>query len=282
MEIYLARRKCYFFSFLFFFLLLLSAFPLKVEGLTVQTGSLNLNVSGEKTWGLNFGLGNGESLSRRGYPDNSINLEQSLTVKVEGRIDPYISLNIDLDDSKPNYLQKFDLRLKAGNWEALLGDFTLGGEKVFTVYNKDVRGINLQGKLGRFELNASLARVMGLSKTKVFYGHSAEDERIFSYKENDEERTPYRRNIEGLYFYGLEKEYVEGFTEPSVLFPEEQSLRSFLVDWGLGYLEEKIKEEPSKPLLSGQFKPLITDETDYLLLMREINNLIRSFNKNFF
>ncbi len=250
--------------------------------LTVQTGSFKVDLTGEKTWTVNFGVGDATSLSRTGYPANNLSLDQSLVVNLSGNIEPYFTLSADLDDSDPSYLQEFKLKMDTDNWDGVLGDFVVGGEDNFTVYNKKLLGVRLSGEVEGSGVELITGRLQGISETKVFYGKTAVADINFSLYETEEELVErgYRTNIRGLEYYDLTGKFVEGFTDPALNFLSGADLRNFLADWGLEYLEGPIDEEDSKDLTSDQFR-IIDAENYYLVLLTERLSLLRSRIKSY-
>ena len=255
-----------------------------VNGLaiTVQTGSYKIDLTGEKTWSVKFGIGDGASLSGVGYPKDSYSLSQSLKVKLDGQLGENFTVNADLDDSNPGYLQQFGVRMDTDNWDGLLGDSVSAGGDNFTVYNKKLLGLQLNGNLAGTGVEAVAGQLQGISETKVFYGNMAETEVEYTLYRTEAQldETGYSKNILGLQYYGLDIEYVEGFTEPELVFSETGDFWGFLEDWEVGYLKDQIIQEPKKKLSSGQFKVVSADK-DNLILLDERFNLLRNRIKDY-
>ncbi len=262
-------------------LFILLALTPQTLALTVQTGSFKIDLQGEKTWTVNFGLGDGKSLSRVGYPKDSYSLAQTLKVDATGQLGEYFSLSANLDDTKPGYLQEFELKMDTDNWDGRLGDFGTGGDN-FTVYNKKLLGLELTGRIGDSELSAVAGRLQGISETKVFYGNTGESEVEYSLYQGEAEleETSYTKNIRGLQYYDLTVDYVEGFTDPELGFDTGADLWSFLDQWEFGYLEEEIEAEPISELSSGQFD-VVSEQIDYLLLFEDWRSLVRNRIKSY-
>lgn len=271
-------------SFIALFVVLIAVFSVSFHGysLTVQTGSFKVELTGKKTWTVNFGLGDAGSLSRVGYPANSFNLDQSLVVNLSGEIAPYFTLSANLDDSDPGYLQEFKLKMDTDNWDGVLGDFVVGQSDNFTVYNKKMLGLRLNGKVEGADVEVVTGRLQGISETKVFYGKTAEADITFSLYETEERMVErgYKTNIRGLEYYELTGEYVEGFTELSLDFKPGDDLWNFLSDWGLTYLEGPITDKKSKDLASNQFK-VVDAESFFLVLLTGRLSLLRSRIKSY-
>ncbi|MFB6290838.1 MAG: hypothetical protein ABEJ25_03825 [Candidatus Bipolaricaulia bacterium] len=259
----------------------LLAFSNQGQGLTVQTGSFKIDLQGKKTWTVKFGIGDGKSLSRVGYPSNSYSLSQTLKVNTTGQLGEYFTLSANLNDTKPGYLQKFELKMDTDNWDGRLGDFSTGKEN-FTVYNKKLLGLELSGELGGSELNVVAGRLEGISETKVFYGNIGESKVEYSlYRgETKLEEASYTKNIRGLQYYELPTEYVKGFTVPKLDFETSEGLWKFLDQRALGYLKEEIIEEPASELSSSQFA-VVSKELDYLILLENWQSLVRNRVKNY-
>ncbi|MBS3766344.1 hypothetical protein KGY71_07465, partial [Candidatus Bipolaricaulota bacterium] len=219
----MSLRRTYFrYTFLLSIAFMMVFFLLGGEGqaLTIQTGSFRIDLGGEKTWSVKGGIGDGKSLSNVGYPKDSYSLNQTLKVDLSGEIGEVFSLSANLDDTKPGYLQKFELRMDTDNWDGVAGDVVAGDDGNFTVYNKKLLGLELDGTVEGSGVNAVAGRLQGISETRVFYGDTAEAEVEFSLYRTDAglEEAGYEKNIRGLQYYGLDVEYVEGFTDPELEF----------------------------------------------------------------
>ncbi|MCF7889978.1 hypothetical protein K9M78_02040 [Candidatus Bipolaricaulota bacterium] len=262
-------------------LFILLALSLQSVALTVQTGSFRIDLQGKKTWTVKLGFGDGKSLSRVGYPKDSYSLAQTLKVNTTGQLGKYFSLSANLDDTKPGYLQKFELKMDTDNWDGRLGDLSTG-EDNFTVYNKKLLGLELTGKLGESELSAVAGRLQGISETKVFYGNTGESEVEYSLYRSEArlEESGYTNNIRGLQYYKLAIDYVEGFTDPELGFQADDDLWNFLDQWEFGCLKGEIEAKPSSELSSGQFD-VVSREIDYLILLEDWRSLIRKRIKSY-
>ncbi|MFP4588948.1 MAG: hypothetical protein ACLFN4_03550 [Candidatus Acetothermia bacterium] len=258
--------------------LFLISLPISCTALEIQTGSLSLDLGVEKTWTVDFGFGDAESLAKDGYPANEFALSQSLTLDLAGDLTPYLSLSANLNDQNPTYLQHFVLSLDTERWDGLLGDFTVGEAEGFTVYNKKVKGLSLERDLENSSVRAIASRMEGVSKSKVFEGRSAEEEVTFSLTESDIDwrERPYLQNIRGLKYYPLSGEYVPQLTEPHLELNANQELWTLLSDWGLAYLKEAIQKLPAEQLSADRFEVVSHEGTDFLLLMEDTEDLLRS------
>ncbi|MEF8797943.1 MAG: hypothetical protein V5A79_00820, partial [Candidatus Bipolaricaulota bacterium] len=253
-----------------------------VLAITVEEDAYKINLSGKKTWTVKFGLGDGESLSGVGYPKDSYSLSQSLKANLNGRLGEVFSLAANLDDSKPGYLQEFGLEMDTDNWDGRLGNLVTEEGENFTVYNKKLLGLRLNGNLEETGVKLIAGRLQGISKTKVFYGDRAESTLEFSlYESEDElERRGYKENIRGLQYFGLDVEYVEGFTDPEMELGGDEALWGFLEEWEIDYLREEIEKEPTKELSSGQYE-VVSRDRDYLVLLQDRTSLVRSWVKDY-
>ena len=277
-----SRWNKFFLIFLYIPFVITLLVGLEAHPLTVQTESFKIQLAGKKTWDLKFGLGDGTSLSRVGYPDDSFSLQQSLVVDLSGELGDYFSVAADLNDSEPGYLQEFRLSMDTDNWDGTLGNFSVGQKHNFTVYNKKLLGLRLSGQVEESQLETVLGRLQGISETEVFYGKTAEAEVTFSLYETDEglvERG-YKTNIKGLEHFGLDQQYVEGFTDPTLDFLLSQGLWDFLADWGFSYLKDTIEVENSKEVSSGRFK-VVNVKKDFLILTASRLSLLRSRIKSY-
>lgn len=259
-------------------------------GLKVQTGSFMIDLQGEKTWSVKAGIGDGSSLSSVGYPKNSYSLSQTLKVDLSGEIGDVFSISANLDDSKPGYLQKFELKMDTANWDGLAGDIVAGQGENFSVYNKKILGLRLNGTLGGAGVELIGGRLQGISETKVFYGDTAESEVKFTLYRTEAglEEKSYEENVRGLQYYGLDFEFVEGFTDPEIEFLHQEGLEGLLVEylpkkWSREYVKGlvgAIEDEPKKKLSSGQFE-VVSLSKDYLLLLQDKTSLVRGRIKDY-
>lgn len=277
-------QRTFLLAVLVVFSLLVFTWSFSGYALNIQTGSFDLTVKGKKTWSFQFGLGDAVTYgAHSNYPTNAFSLDQSLSVNVDGNIGDHLSLTADLSDQKPGYLQSFALRYDSKNWDGLLGDFTVGKEGGFTVYNKKLKGIRANGKFQDANLQLILSRMEGISKSKVFYGKSSEGEVLFSLSppEAPWKERPYRFNIRGLQYYPLSQQYVEGFTTPKLEVSIGSSFRSFLDNWELGYLYSSVETKPKLELYSSQFKIVSEGSQDFLLLMSHYRSIVRGAVKDY-
>jgi len=265
------------------FLMCLILIPQTVQGLQVQTGPFTLNLKGEKTWGTRFGLGDSRGFLGGNYPLNSFSLTQSLTVDLEGSIGDRLSIDADLSDQKAGYLQSFNLIYDGENWDGLLGDFKVDQKGGFTVYNKKLSGIRIEGLVDETEIETVFSRIEGIPETKIFYGKSSEAEVVYRLYSPDDpwKENPYGKNIRGLQYYDLEKDYVSGFMEFKLKFGTGPELWSLLENWELAYLQDELQENDSAALSSGQFTVVGEAKEEKLLLLTSTEGLLRGAIKDY-
>ena len=269
---------------------LLGSTSMESFALTVQTGSFKIDLGGKKTWSVKAGIGEGNSLSSVGFPKNSYSLAQTLKVDLNGEIGKTFSVSANLDDTKPGYLQKFELRMDTENWDGLAGDIVAGEGKNFSVYNKKILGLRLNGTVSGAGVELIGGRLQGISETKVFYGDTAETEVEFSLYRTGAglEEAGYEKNIRGLQYYELDVEYVEGFTDPEIEFLPDEGLQDLLEEylpkqWAPKYVEglvEVIGDQPKKKLSAGQFD-VVSLSADYLILLQKVKSLVRNRVQNY-
>lgn len=246
----------------------------------VQSPSIQLD--GNVNWLARYALGDGRGLSVKNYSkgftfSQSITLNTDIEVPVD-QIDATLALLADLDTSQPGFLQSVGLILNGDRWSAEYGDFPMGREgSPFAA-----SGRTLTGAKGTWEasdvlnVQGTIAQVSGVKQTKTFRGNTAEETIRFAYHPPDRplRSVPYLRNLDGLQFFPLGADYVEGFTAIELAFAGD-GLDRVLEDYGLGFLAETIQADPARELDSGAYAVVFTGEAYFLTLKREYLALIR-------
>ncbi|RLE28403.1 hypothetical protein DRJ54_06620, partial [Candidatus Acetothermia bacterium] len=248
------------------------AFPLWGQE---QTDSLTLEVIGQKTWTVRYGIGDPGALASEGLYPGQLYLDQSLRADITGTALGFLTLEASFDDQLGPGFQHFVLKLDQPPWQGLLGDFYVGRGEL-GVYNKKLLGVKLSYQGEGFIASALAARLEGISESRTFRGQAAQAEVTFSY--HDPERpwlpAPYAVNLDGPYFWPLKAPYVEGFSQPQLALRTD-GLDSYLADYGLGYLMEVLKEDPSSELSEGAYL-VLRDSGDVLVLNSPPDGLLRN------
>jgi len=240
-----------------------------------KDGEFNADISGHKTFTLRYGIGDPQGLGQAPY---QLELDQTLAVDVTAEALSILTLKAHFNDQEPPSMQSLTLYLHSGDLSGVFGDFSLSGKEAFAVYNKKLKGVRLDYQLpGGGKLTGVLSQIEGISESKTFIGHSARGEVTFSFSppEKPWEAQPYTKSLNGLYHYRLSAPYIEGFSEVDLAFESSGDLQRLLTGYGLGYLYKTIADSPAEELQQAAFT-VVSDQSDYLLLLRTPQDLIRT------
>ncbi len=242
-----------------------------------ENEAVRLNMHGQKTWTISYGIGDYEGLASAGLAPYQIGLEQSLAVDISGTALSVFTVKAHFNDQESASMQSLTVTLDADELQGVFGDFSLSGSEGFAVYNRKFRGVRLDYRIGEATLSGILSQIEGIPESKTFVGKTAHEQILFSRTVTDQPwlETPYLHNIEGLYHYGLERPYVEGFSEAAVAFAPSEGLRGLLGIYGLDYLFDGIAKAPSEDLPAASFA-VVTSDADFLLLKSEPATIVRN------
>jgi len=240
-----------------------------------QAASFTIDVTGQKTWTIRYGIGDPEALALENIYPGQLYLDQSLWADITGSALGFINLEASFDDRLGPGFQHFVLKLDQDPWHGELGDFYVGRGEL-GVYNKKLLGARLTYQVQDFTVSGLAARLEGISESVTFRGQAAQMEAVFSYEDPEDpwKPAPYANEIEGAYFWPLRAPFVEGFSEVQLSLPMTTQLQGFLRDYGLGWLSEVLAEEPAVDLSSGDYL-VLRDEGDVLILRTSPNVLLR-------
>jgi len=239
-----------------------------------QTSSFTLEVSGQKTWTVNFGLGAPELLAQVGLSPGQLQLDQSLQAEITGTALGFITLEASFNDQLGPGFQHFLLTLDQPPWQGEVGDFQVGQGNL-GIYNKKVLGVRATYDGEGFSASFLAARLQGISESRVFRGQAASAEVLYSFVDPERpwEPAPYSQNLDGAHFWPLTLPFVEGFSAVALVMGEE-GLEGVLSRYGLEYLAGVLGEEPRVELPPGQYL-VLRDEGDVLLLKVSRDSLLR-------
>jgi hypothetical protein len=254
--------------------------PLLLSGLLVraqENESVRLDVHGQKTWTIQYGIGDPLGLASAGLAPYQLGLQQTLAVDISAEALSILTVKAHFSDQEPPEMQSLTVTLDADELQGVFGDFSLTGSEGFAVYNRKFRGIRLDYGIGGATLSGILSQIEGIPESKTFVGKTAHEETLFSRTVADRPwlDAPYLQNIEGLYHYRLANPYVDGFSQVSVAFDASEGLRGLLATYSLEYLFDGIEEMPAEDLTAGTFV-VVTNDSDFILLKREPVVLVRS------
>ncbi|MFB6286488.1 MAG: hypothetical protein ABEK03_07910 [Candidatus Bipolaricaulia bacterium] len=252
------------------------------EAGSAQTPSIQLD--GSVNWLARYALGDGRGLSVKNYSkgftfSQSITLNTDIKVPVD-QIDATLALLADLDTSQPGFLQSVGLALNGDRWSAEYGDFPMGRKgSPFAASGRTLTGVKGTWKASDvLSVQGTVAQVSGVKQTKTFRGNTAQETVRFAFHPPDRplQNVPYTRNLNGLQYFPLGTDYVEGFTTIELAFATDGSgLSSVLENYGLGFLTETIQNDPARKLDSGGYAVVFTGEEYFLVLKRKYLALIR-------
>lgn len=239
-----------------------------------QTGSFTIDVSGQKTWTIRYGIGSPAALASEGLYPGQLYLDQSLRADITGTALGFITLEANFDDKLGPGFQHFVLKVDRDPWHGLLGDFYVGRGEL-GVYNKKLLGAKLSFEGDGITASALAARLEGISESRTFKGQAAQAEVTFSYRDPERpwEPAPYLVNLDGPYFWDLRAPFVEGFSQVVLSLDEGQGLAGYLADYGLEYLMEALEED--QELSQGNYL-VLRDGGDVLILKAAPGDLLRS------
>lgn len=233
----------------------------------------SVTITGQQVWTVRLGFGDPESLAPMNLVPGQPTLKQTFWADITGTALDVLTLEAHLDSRLGAAFQSFVLRLDRDPWHGELGNFSVGEGEPW-VYNKQMIGVRLCYQGPNMAVGGTMALPQGISESRLFRGQVGEAEVTFSYEDPELPwvSAPYRRHIEGLYFWELRAPYVEGFSEPSLALEISQGLWDLLEEYGLGYLRGVIAE--ASPLASGSFL-VLRDGGDMFLLRTEPGQLLR-------
>lgn len=239
-----------------------------------QTASFTLEVSGQKTWTVNFGIGAPGLLTQVGLSPWQLRLDQSLKAEITGTALGFITLEASFNDQLGPGFQHFLLTIDQPPWLGEVGDFQVGRGQL-GLYNKKVLGARATYQEDGVSATFLAARLQGISESRVFRGQAAAAEVTFFFvsPERPWEPAPYSQNLHGAHFWPLNVPFVEGFSTVSLVLAEE-GLAGLLSQYGLDYLTQVLLEQPRVELPPGQFL-VLRDEGDVLLLKVSRESLLR-------
>jgi len=236
------------------------------------------DITGEKTWCLRYGFGSPQGLAQAGMASNQLYLDQSLAVNITGKALSFLTINAQFDDQKPMNMQSLTIDLDAGDLRGKFGDFPIAEQDTFLAYNKELKGMRLDYRIGKAQLTGIVSQVEGISESKTFVGRTAHEEVIFSSYSPEQPwvKQTYLLNLQGLYYFELEEPFIEGFSVASTNLVANQALYSLLSAYGLGYLFEDITKSPSQDLSKASYA-VVSTEKDFLILKSEPQALLRTW-----
>ena len=150
--------------------------PPEVE---LPTYGTSLSVTGRKVIGFNFSEKRYLSSQRttgRAQTTNLIEIDQQLQLRMQGKVGPKITVNVDYDDTKTNQ-QDISVVYQGDPNEVVqnvsFGDIDLSLPATeFVSYNKQLFGIRADVKYKGFRSTFIGSRTKGTTKTKQFTGNS--------------------------------------------------------------------------------------------------------------
>jgi len=233
-----------------------------------QTPSFNLTVSGEKTWTIQLGLGSADLLSPEKLSPGQPALTQTLRAEIEGKALGFLTLQASFNDQLGPAFQDFLLIADRAPWKGELGRFVVGAEgEGLGVYNKRVLGARVGFAGDGVTASAVVTRVEGISETRTFRGEQGFAESVYTAEDPDQpwQAAPYHRSVEGLAYWPLRVQFVEGLSQAKLRWDAGQALWGTLADWGLGYVQQDLEAKLESPLAAGEFV-VLRDGEDALAL----------------
>ncbi|OIO10008.1 MAG: hypothetical protein AUJ52_05285 [Elusimicrobia bacterium CG1_02_63_36] len=145
----------------------------------LPTYGTSLSITGRKVIGFTFSekrFLREQTTTGRPASQNLIDIDQQLQLRMQGKVGPKISVNVDYDDTKEN---KQDISVVYNGepgevvQNASFGDIDLSLPATeFVSYNKQLFGIRVDLKVKRFSATFIGSRTKGTTKTKQFKGNT--------------------------------------------------------------------------------------------------------------
>jgi len=139
----------------------------------------SMSVTGRKTLGFSFNSKRylNEQTTTRPQTLSTFDLQQQLQVRMQGKVGPRITVNIDYDDTRTDK-QDISISYKGEDTDvvqnASFGDIDLSlPSSEFVQYNKQLFGIRMDVKYGGLRGIFIGSRTKGTTKTKEFVGNTA-------------------------------------------------------------------------------------------------------------
>lgn len=236
--------------------------------LAQQTPSFNLTVSGEKTWTIWLGLGSASLLADQDLTPGQPALTQTLRAMIEGKALGFITLRASFNDQLDVGFQDFLLTVDRTPWTGELGRFVVGAEgEGLGVYNKRVLGARVGYASDGVALNAVVTRLEGISESRTFRGEEGRGEALFTVNDPDEpwREAAYLRSVEGLAYWPLRIQFVEGLTNVQLRLSGTSALWTFLAEWGLDFIRDDLAAELVTPLTAAEYVVLRNERDDLAL-----------------
>ncbi|MCI2424525.1 hypothetical protein LM599_00600 [Candidatus Acetothermia bacterium] len=234
-----------------------------------------INISGQKTWTLRYGIGDLRGLGRFGTAPGQFIFDQSLAADISGTAFGVLTIAAQIDDQRPLQMQEFTISLDTERVQGLLGEFIFAGEGAF-VASPALLGLQVKYRHEKGTLHAVVGRMLGIPQQRIFRGMTSRAEVVFARQipARPWEAPPYRRHLAGLDYLILTVPFIDDFSRSYVQFELVPSLRALLIDHNLEYLLSVIEAELQTELEKEEFI-ILRSESDYLLLRQGINGLLR-------
>ena len=106
------------------------------------------DISGQKTWTLRYGFGDPRGLAQVGVVPYMLFLDQTLAVDIHGEALSMLTIDAHFNDQEDDSMQSLTIGLDAGDLQGVFGDFSITGKEAFAVYNKKLKGVRLDYRIG--------------------------------------------------------------------------------------------------------------------------------------
>ncbi|MDE2491134.1 MAG: hypothetical protein KGM24_09815 [Elusimicrobia bacterium] len=150
--------------------------PPEVE---LPTYGTSLSVTGRKVIGFDFNekrYTRDQTTTGRPKTTNLVEINQQLQLRMQGKVGPKITVNVDYDDTKTN--QQDISVVYAGDPDEVVQNVSFGDIDLslpateFVSYNKQLFGIRADVKYKGFKATVIASRTKGTTKSKQFFGNS--------------------------------------------------------------------------------------------------------------
>jgi len=148
-----------------------------------------MSITGQKSISVKYGhifypYGDEDDRTRTGTPPGTTSgfeMDQDLRVRIQGQVGDKISVDVDYDDTKPEYdesARQISVRYDGDPdeiiQEAAFGDITLSLPSTeYAGYSRNLFGAQVKGRYQDFEFMAIGSQTKGRTDRKVFYGETS-------------------------------------------------------------------------------------------------------------
>lgn len=256
--------------------------------LVIQNSPVELDVSGTVSFGVKYGLGDGRGLVQQGY-SQGLQFNQLLALNLNGDVPVtfplvgVLSISAQLNSQQADNLQSLAMHFESERLILDLGDFVVGEHAPeFIVPDRKLKGFKGLLKLDEAHITGAFARIEGIAESKTFRGNTSTETTLFTDKQVERPWLDqlYLRNLNGLEYFQLPNEFIDGFSKVELNLNPGPELENLFENFTLGYLMPAIEEDGPEELAEAMFEIVRTSTDTYLILIREAFDILRARLRN--